>query len=151
MYTCSDHTSCIEDALKNADLICRNKGLRFTPIRKIILEMIWASHNPIKAYDILDLLQKKFSTARPTTVYRSIDFLIENGFIHKLNGLSAYVGCSHPQAHKNCYFLICNDCGSIEECFDDNLTQIINTTSNTRKFEPDKITIEVQGKCQGCH
>jgi Fur family zinc uptake transcriptional regulator len=150
MYSCDHHGLCIEDALQKADKICKDKGLRFTTIRRKILEMIWSSHSPAKAYDILEKLQKQVSAARPTTVYRSLDFLQDNGLVHKLNTLSAYVGCSHPLEHKYCYFLICNECGQIKECCDSKLTDAIQLSSNQNKFKLNQITLEIQGSCQLC-
>jgi Fur family zinc uptake transcriptional regulator len=150
MYACTHHNLCIEEALQKADLICKDKGLRFTEIRRKILEMIWASHAPSKAYDILDKLQNHISAARPTTVYRSLDFLLENGLIHKLSSLSAYIGCTHPLKHKNCYFLICSDCGEIKECCDSKLTNSIQLASKQNNFKTKQITVEIIGTCQNC-
>jgi Fur family zinc uptake transcriptional regulator len=150
MYVCKQHESCIETAILEADLICKKKGLRFTPIRKKILEMIWASHGPVKAYEILDILKKTFASARPTTVYRSIDFLRDNGLIHKLTSLSAYIGCTHPLKHNDCYFLICIVCGEIKECCDSQLTKQIKETSKQNKFKLNQVTLEIDGTCEDC-
>ena len=106
MYACMNHAFCVSEALQRADSLCQMKGLRFTPLRRTILKMIWANHSPAKAYDILDQLKKEDASAKPPTVYRSLDFLMDNGLIHRINRLNAYVGCSHPLKHKECYFLL---------------------------------------------
>lgn len=146
-----NHKVCIEDAILNAELICKDNGIRFTAIRRKVFELIWKSHNPIKAYDILDFLQEENAAARPTTVYRSIDFLIENGLIHKLNRLSAYVGCAHPRKHNDCYFLICSSCGDITECCDSKITEIIIGSSSNLNFKTKNVTLEIEGICQNCN
>ncbi|HXD37644.1 MAG TPA: transcriptional repressor, partial [Rhodanobacter sp.] len=54
------------------------RGLRLTPLRKEVLELIASEHKPIKAYDLLALLREKHGNAAPPTVYRALDFLLEN-------------------------------------------------------------------------
>ena len=150
MHSCQDHTVCIESALQQADHICQERGVRFTDLRRRVLEMIWASHAPAKAYDILDRLKSENETPKPPTVYRTLDFLLEHGLIHKLHSLNAYVGCSHPLQHSECYFLICHDCGEIKECCNHTLAQAITGTASQNKFTPSGIALEIGGQCQQC-
>jgi len=150
MHICENHSSCIEDAMKKADMLCSDKGVRFTPLRKEVLEIIWSSHSPAKAYDILDKLKGHEQTAKPPTVYRTLDFLLENGLIHKLNTMNAYVGCSHPLKHNQCYFLICQNCNDVVECCNRNLSDAIDDTTNKNKFSANSVTIEVAGQCEEC-
>src|SRR5690349_13590304 len=75
---------------------CEMRGLRLTEIRLQVLELIAASEKPVKAYDLLDRLKDDRSNAAPPTVYRALDFLLDNGFIHKLQSINAYVSCHHP-------------------------------------------------------
>ena len=41
-----DHRACIRTALRDAEHICKARGLRLTPIRRRVLELIWRSHRP---------------------------------------------------------------------------------------------------------
>lgn len=150
MYTCDNHLLCSKDAINKAEMICKDKGLRFTSLRKEVLEIIWSSHIPAKAYDILNKLKSYNEPAKPPTVYRTLDFLIENGLVHKLNTINAYIGCSHPLKHNECYFLICQSCEEVIECCNGNLSQAISKTADNNKFNAKNITIEVTGKCEEC-
>lgn len=150
MYTCVEHETCIDDALQKADMICHDKGLRFTELRRKVLEIIWENHGASKAYDILDKLKGNHNSAKPPTVYRALDFLLENNLIHKLNSLNSYVGCSHPLTHNECYFLICGKCGEIKECCNNDLAKSIMGTSRKNNFNPKQITLEIEGECQEC-
>lgn len=150
MYACANHTLCVDEALQKADMLCRDKDLRFTELRRKILELIWANHGPAKAYDIMDKLKGEDGAAKPPTVYRTLDFLLENGLIHKLSSLNAYVGCSHPMKHNECYFLICGKCGEVKECCNSGLVQSIIGTASKNKFMPKHITLEIEGECQEC-
>ena len=150
MHHCANHKACVGDALHNAHKICEDKGLRFTVLRRKVLEMIWANHGPAKAYSILGKLKGKNAPAAPPTVYRALDFLLENGLIHKLNSLNAYVGCSHPLKHNACYFLFCRHCGEIKECCNSTLSRAIAGTAHKNKFKAQNITLEIEGECQAC-
>ncbi len=47
----------------------------------------------ISAYDLLDLLREAEPQAKPPTVYRALDFLLEQGFVHKVESTNSYVLC----------------------------------------------------------
>ena len=70
---------CVEDAIAKAELVCSNRNERFTALRKKVLELVWANHKPIKAYDLLQLLADVHERPAPPTVYRALDFLQELG------------------------------------------------------------------------
>lgn len=150
MLDCQDHEVCIESAMREADLICQEKGLRFTELRREVLRLIWLSHVPAKAYDILDKLKGKAWSAKPPTVYRALDFLLETGLVHKLDSINAYIGCSHPREHDGCYFLICTDCNEAKECCSPELTDAIELAWSKNSFRPKKVTLEVLGQCGEC-
>ena len=68
-----DHEHCIEDAVAAAERLCAKKGLRFTPLRKRVLELVWSSHKPVGAYALLDSLRDEDLGSAPPTVYRALD------------------------------------------------------------------------------
>ena len=113
MQKCDEQKKCVNDALAKAELVCQERGLRFTEIRKFILRLIWDNPKPSKAYDLLDEVSKMNYSAKPPTVYRALDFLLENGFIHKINTLNAYIACTHTLKHDHCYFIICDKCDQV--------------------------------------
>ena len=129
---------------------CQEKGLRFTELRREVLRLIWLSHIPTKAYDILEKLKGKAWSAKPPTVYRALDFLLETGLVHKLDSINAYIGCSHPREHDGCYFLICTDCNEAKECCSPELTDAIELAWSKNSFRPKKVTLEVLGQCGQC-
>src|SRR5918999_799750 len=102
-----DHLSCIGDALDRAAVLCDQRGARLTPLRRRVLELVWRGHEPVGAYDLL----AQMGRAAPPTVYRALDFLIEQGLVHRIESLNAYVGCDRPEAAHASQFLICTDCG----------------------------------------
>lgn len=150
MIECKNHSECVSEAILKASLICQEQNIRFTDLRKDIFKIILQNHRPAKAYDVLNQLQKQNSSAKPSTVYRTLDFLLENGLIHKLHSSNSYAACSHPKRHNQCYFLICRDCGEVKECCDESLNLALKNITDRNKFKAKNITIEIDGLCDNC-
>jgi Fur family zinc uptake transcriptional regulator len=145
-----DHEHCIEDALVAAEKLCADKGLRFTPLRKRVLELVWSSHKPVGAYALLDSLRDEDLGSAPPTVYRALDFLIEHGLIHRIERMNAFVGCSHPGESHRGFFLICGECGNAEEMESPSVAESIATSASRRGFAARDMTLEVTGTCADC-
>ena len=150
MSACKNHKISIDEALKKAEVICNKKGVKLTKLRQKVLTLILKNHGYVKAYDLLNDLKKNDTSAKPPTVYRSLDFLMEHGFIHKIQSLNAFVGCSHPDEHEDCYFLICKECKNIEECCSNKVKKVLTSTSGKNNFSPNQVTLEITGICQDC-
>lgn len=141
----------IETSIFKVSEICKQNNLGFTETRKKVFELIIKYKKPIKAYEIIEQLGKMFEKpCHPPTVYRAIDFLIINGFIHKLNSINSYVGCFHPKDHEECYFLICKICNIYQECCDNDLKENILNTAQQNNFVISNTTLEIEGHCQDC-
>ncbi|WP_299878119.1 Fur family transcriptional regulator [uncultured Cocleimonas sp.] len=150
MIHCEKHNHCISTAIKHGEEICNEKGLKFTAIRRKVLELVWESHKPAKAYDILEKLAKEDGAPVPPTVYRALDFLLQNGLVHRLNSLNAFVGCSHPGLHKQCYFLICTHCEEVTECCTNQLGKAIGVSAKENSFTTESVSLEILGSCKTC-
>lgn len=145
-----DHAHCIEDALAAAEKLCAQKGLRFTLLRRRVLELVWSSHRPVGAYALLDQLRSENLGSAPPTVYRALDFLIENGLIHRIERMNAFIGCSHPGESHRGFFLICGECGNAEELESDGVAQSIASSASQHGFLARDMTLEVTGTCADC-
>ncbi len=145
-----DHEACIAAALDSVSAVCRERGLRLTPLRRRVLELIWRRHMPSGAYDLLDALRSDGRRADPPTVYRALDFLVENGFVHRLESLSAYVGCGGPGREHDGQFLICRGCGQVAELGDPAISAIIREKAHALGFRAGGQTVEVTGTCGEC-
>jgi Fur family transcriptional regulator, zinc uptake regulator len=150
MHREHDHAHCIDDALERADLHCREKGQRLTPLRRRVLELVWASHEPVKAYDLLAHLRTDNPRAAPPTVYRALEFLMQEGFIHRLSTLNAFVGCGQPGDTHVGQFLICTRCGAAAEMDDPDLDALLTERATTLGFEVEQTTVELAGCCANC-
>lgn len=138
-------------ALEHAKSICETHGERLTPLRQTVLEFIWSSHEPVKAYDLLDKLKAVHASSAPPTVYRALDFLQALGLVHKIESLNAYLGCSDPMQSHQCQFLICRECGSVAELGSSEVQQKIKKISKKMDFEYESMSLEINGLCSQCH
>lgn len=73
-----------QELLAQADKICAQRNVRLTPQRLEVLRLMSLQDGAISAYDLLDLLREAEPQAKPPTVYRALDFLLEQGFVHKI-------------------------------------------------------------------
>ncbi|UTW06021.1 zinc uptake transcriptional repressor Zur [Pseudomonas benzenivorans] len=146
-----DHSRCVSQALAEAESICTRQGLRLTALRKRVLELVWQSHKPLGAYDILAVLSEEDGRrAAPPTVYRALDFLLEHGLVHRIASLNAFVGCNQPEHAHQGQFLICRDCHAAIELEQAAISQAIVTAAAAVGFSVDSQTVEVVGLCAGC-
>jgi Fur family transcriptional regulator, zinc uptake regulator len=145
-----DHQRCIDDAIDRAALLCETRGARFTALRRRVLEIVWRAHAPIGAYEILQSLQAEGRTGAPPTVYRALEFLLEQGLVHRLDSLNAFLGCAHPERRHISEFLICTGCERVAEIDDARLRGAVEDSASAAGFAVRRLTIELQGLCPSC-
>lgn len=145
-----DHAGCVRDALAEAESRCTANGARLTSLRRRVLEMVWESHTPLGAYELLAMLGDSGRTAAPPTIYRTLEFLLEQGLVHRLASRNAYIGCARPGHDGPVQFLICQRCGAVAELDDPSITEAIAASAKLRGFDACRHTVEVTGICPGC-
>ena len=146
-----DHDHCVSHALAEADSLCARQGVRLTALRKRVLELVWQSHRPLGAYDILAVLSEQDGRrAAPPTVYRALDFLLENGLVHRIASLNAFIGCNHPELPHQGQFLICRTCHTAIELEQAAVAAAIDEAARSVNFSVEAQTVEVVGLCATC-
>lgn len=145
-----DHEQCRRDALERAAAMCRRRGARLTEGRRRVLELVWQSHSPVGAYELLDALRAQGANAAPPTVYRALDFLVEQGLVHRIESLNAFIGCALPDEAHGTQFLICESCGDAAEISDRTIGGAIGDVAQFTGFDARRSTVEVFGTCPNC-
>lgn len=146
-----DHANCIDDALTVAGRLCEDRGARLTELRRRVLELVWNSHKPVGAYEILEQLAAQDGRrAAPPTVYRALDFLLDQGLVHRVESANAFIGCSRPEEAHVVQFLLCRACGRAAEVAGAEVGQAVRRSAARHGFAIDRQTIEVTGTCAGC-
>ena len=149
-FSCADHRRCIESALDGAASVCQSRGVRLTDLRRRVLELVWGGHRPLGAYELLETLRRERRGAAPPTVYRALDFLCEQGLVHRIESLNSFVGCASPGNSHICQFLICRGCGVAAEISDGRIEEAIGNSAAEAGFAVLRRTIEVEGLCLHC-
>lgn len=144
------HVHDAEQFVREVEAACRERKLRLTPLRRDVLELVAAAGKPIKAYDLLEQLHGRHANPAPPTVYRSLDFLLEQGFIHKLESINAFVSCFHPGEEHQVPFLICDRCRDAIEVCDPQVARLIARQAHALGFKAQAQTLEVHGICSAC-
>ncbi|MFW2132737.1 MULTISPECIES: transcriptional repressor [Ectothiorhodospira] len=145
-----DHTACIRSAMDSAERLCRERGVRLTPLRKRVLKQIWQSHEAVKAYELIHQLSSHDHTVKPPTVYRALDFLLAQGLVHRIESLNGYVGCIQPEQAHDTLLLICRQCGVVTELADAGVTQALREKASSQGFALDQPIVEGRGLCRQC-
>lgn len=77
-----DHNQCVSLAVAEAQVQCAKRKLQLTPVRWRVLEILLSEHKALGAYDILGA---EGLGSQPPVAYRALDFLVANGFAHKMS------------------------------------------------------------------
>ena len=142
--------------LLQASRLCDRRGAQLTELRRKVLGLVLESKTPTGAYDLLDRLRTLHKGAAPPTVYRALDFLLEQGLIHKVERLSAFIGCVHRNEddhdhHHAAQFLICNRCGQVTELEDARIGSVLVEAAHENGFRLANSIVEAEGVCASCN
>ena len=145
-----DHDACVRDAIAAVEKRCAEDGLRLTPVRRKVLELLLSEHRALGAYAILDLLRAAGFGSQPPVAYRALDFLSEHGFVHKIERLNAFVACSHPGEAHSPAFMICRLCDAIAESEVLLESTGLSEIARNAGFHIEKTVVEAEGICSAC-
>ncbi len=146
-----DHGRCAADAIAHAEAVCAKRSQKFTPIRRQVLLALLASHRPLGAYEVIEELARSMPRPAPITVYRALDFLMENGLVHRIESRNAYLACAHDHDETSMVaFLICELCGSVGEIPAAPVARSVNAAARASGFAPKMSVVEIAGTCAHC-
>ncbi|MBY0335169.1 MAG: transcriptional repressor [Acetobacteraceae bacterium] len=144
-----------EQTLDAAEAQCAARGAQLTPLRRLVLRLVLEAGQPVGAYALLDRLKtERGQAAAPPTVYRALDFLLEQGLIHKVERLNAFLPCieahhGHDHHHPH-QFLICRNCGRTAEVSDHAVMHALEEAARRAGFRLERATVEAEGLCAAC-
>lgn len=149
-FTHHDHEACVSDALRAAEARCAADGLRFTPVRRKVLEILLHEHRALGAYAILDRLREDGFGSQPPVAYRALDFLVANGLAHKIERLNAFVACVHPSHAHTPAFMICRLCDAVAETHSSPARGSLGDAARATGFRIERTVVEAEGVCPVC-
>ena len=144
------NTTDTNQLLARAEKLCQHRGVRMTPARKEVFALLSEHQGAIGAYDLLEQLKEVVPNAKPPTIYRALDFLQAQGFVHKITSSNSYVLCSHFEQQHPVQMLICRKCGSVQEIHSDGVHEKFLSQANAQGFHVERQTVEALGICADC-
>lgn len=147
-FTQHDHGTCVKSALAAADAACVVRKVQFTPVRRRTLEILLEAHAALGAYDVLARLDADGFGAKPPVAYRALAFLVDQGFVHRIERLNAFVACAHPDTAHDPAFMICRGCGTVAEAQASGTT--LGASAASTGFQIEQTVIEAEGLCPVC-
>ena len=145
-----DHGHCSGDVLARAEAVSLGQGIRLTPVRKRTLEILLEAHKAMGAYEVLERLAEEGFGNQPPVAYRALEFLVENGFAHRIRRLNAFAACMHPGEAHSPAFLICGTCNAVAEAPAKEVRRAMEAAATAIGFEIERVNIEALGTCPAC-
>ncbi|WP_380054392.1 transcriptional repressor [Falsihalocynthiibacter sp. SS001] len=142
-----DHSSCIATGIATVETHCAENKLQLTPVRRRVMEILLTEHRALGAYEILDCLRSEGLGSQPPVAYRALDFLVTNGFAHKIERLNAFAACMHPGESHAPAFLICKSCDNVVET---TCAPVLAAAAAGADFKIERTVIEALGLCPNC-
>ncbi len=133
-----------------AEARCNAEGLQFTPVRRKALEILLQEHRALGAYEVLDRLRDAGFGSQPPVAYRALDFLVANGFAHKIERLNAFIACAHPGTSHSPVFMICRLCDSVAEASAGPTRGALGQAARDAGFQIERTVVEAEGICPAC-
>ncbi len=130
---------------------CVASGLQLTKLRRQILDIIATAPAPLGAYAIIDKMSRaQDKKVAPPTVYRTLEFFLEQGFLHKIESRNAYAPCEHLGHPHQGILLICESCGRTDEVENASLGKLLKDVAAQSGFSAQRQIVEVEGLCHNC-
>lgn len=145
-----DHSNCSEDVLARAETLSEERGLRMTPVRRRTLEILLEQHRALGAYEVLDRLAAEGFGKQPPVAYRALEFLVDQGFAHRIRRLNAFTACVKPGEAHVPVFLICTGCNTIAEAPGAKVFNSLMKAAGEVDFAIERANIEAVGLCPSC-
>lgn len=144
-----DHGECRGHALAAVEAACQARRLRLTPARACVLEALLESHKAMTAYELLERLDAAGLGSAPPVAYRALDFLVSNGFVHRIERLGAFAACAHAGHEHGAGFLVCRSCRRVAE------TALrpprgLTSEATAAGFAIERVVVEAEGLCASC-
>ena len=123
-------------------------GIKTTPARLMVLELLIQKGIPADVETILSYLHKKDLHVNPVTIYRILDLFVEKGIAHRFEFNEGKF--RYEIAKKDHHHLVCQECGAIEDISDCGVEDLEKKIARKKQFIVKRHALEFFGLCQNC-
>lgn len=145
-----DRAERISSALAAAERKCAAEGLRLTPARRRVLEILLQENRAMGAYEMLERMKEEGLGAQPPAAYRALDFLVNHGFAHRIEVANAFVACAMPGETEMPAFLYCRGCGAVAQTTAPGPGGPLAGVAEATGFGIETTVVEARGLCPTC-
>ena len=138
----------------HVEAACLSRGLQMTALRRDVAAIFADADQPLGAYAIIQkLAEAQKRSVAPPTVYRTLDFLVENGFVVKIESRQAFVKCDHCDHDHDGHGVLfsCARCGRAQEVDSDGIEREVAALAARLAISIDRKVLEIEGVCGSCH
>ena len=141
----------LENPRKSPATIAERFGFKLTSLREQVLDLLLQQTKPIKAYDLLAKLKEIRPSAKPPTVYRVLDFLVEHKSVIRLEACNSYIlsAVDTPEQSRSSRMTMVFRSridGKWVQFSDPSFDQLVMDWENKHKLRLDSGVIELQGE-----
>lgn len=149
--TCTVAVS-VEQRLQEVSVLCESRGKRLTQLRAQVLRLLLEHGQSLKAYELLVRMQATHPSAKPATVYRALDFLVEEGLIHRLDAINGWTACQHLLCEHDThdFLVVCTRCGAVQELSAPTVRTQLQSLLTSIGYKADSPDVEIRACCPQC-
>lgn len=128
----------------------RERGLRITRGRRLVLDALGRAERPLSPYALHDQLAREGCAVDTVSIYRTLETLEENGLAHRVAFSGGYLPCrleDHPGCH---HHLICRACGTVQEVDCPGMAAVERGAAAESRFRIERHLVEFVGLCPAC-
>jgi Fur family zinc uptake transcriptional regulator len=136
--------------LQDSIRILQAQGYKATKPRRLVLEVLEETEKPLSPYEIQGILRARGKPLNHVTIYRILDLFCHLNLAHKMLSSGGFVRCS-LDAEEGCHrFMVCHQCGAIQEFADKELCREENEVARNLGFHAEHHLSEFSGLCSDC-
>ncbi len=128
----------------------REKGLRSTRQREIVLDAFLNADRHITAEDLYGILQKESPEIGYATVHRNLKLMCECGLAEEIKIGGKKMRYEQKYGHEHHDHLICTKCGRFIEVKDERIERFQDELAKANGFIPQRHKLEIYGLCRKC-
>ncbi len=125
-----------------------DKRKRLTQQRQVVYDIVLQSKDHPTAADIIERLHSRGHRISYATVYNSLRYLTENGFLHELkvgDAVTRYDARTEPHHH-----VVCQVCGRVDEVFTSLPQAFLETVAKDSHYRVEDVDLIIRGTCAQC-
>ena len=128
----------------------QKEGLRYTQQRQEVWNEIRSSDKHRDAEEIFITLRNRGLNVSRATVYRTIDVLVKNNLINKLDIGDGRARFEYKDNYIHHDHLVCTKCGKIVEFYNDEIEELQNHIAKQQNFKLLDHSHQLFGICVDC-